>query len=150
MPDETETEVVWQSMPGAQPLFGTYGYWPTLHDAVVRAFEIVFADRSVEIVLDYADLVGDAGSEADVGTRMTLRWSNVIEASLRLYAGNLYGVAFARTPGGIETRFTDYTWGMDGRILSAAIEVVNVAPSPGRSEKYPNDPVDHDIRIALK
>ncbi|MGI4790589.1 MAG: hypothetical protein ACRYFS_17280 [Janthinobacterium lividum] len=68
---------------------------------------------------------------------------------MRLYDGDLYGMEFTQLLGLIETRFEDYSWGMDGFIRSFSVEVVHVEPSPDMSELDQNDPAGHEIRLAL-
>ncbi len=42
------TKEVWESMGGAAPLHEIYGYWPTLHDAVVRSFGINYEAKALD------------------------------------------------------------------------------------------------------
>jgi hypothetical protein len=46
------TDALWQTVPGAGPLFEIYGYWPSLHDTAVRALKVGFAERELTLVLD--------------------------------------------------------------------------------------------------
>lgn len=149
MSSRTETEAVWQSTPGAQPLYKIYGYWPTLHDAVIRAINVDFANQGLQIVVDYKGLTKNVDQEERIGQRITLRWQGVTEAKLRLYDWNLYGIKFTQRNEMVETRFEDYTWGMDGYILSASVEVAHIEPAPDMSGLHQEDPAAHEIRLSL-
>ncbi len=126
MSDWPETETIWKSIPGAAPLYEIYGYWPTLHDAVIRAMNFQFADKGLEIVLDYNDSVTENEKMKDIATRMTLLWRGIHDSKLSLYDGALYGVEFGHKDNLIETRLVDYPWGMEGYILSESVEVTSV------------------------
>jgi hypothetical protein len=143
------TEQVWASMPGAAQLYEIYGYWPTLHDASVRAMNVRWAGQELEMIVDYNDLVNRQGQEVSVGTRITLVWIGVSEVKLRLYDEDLYGIAFTTTDMGVETRFDDYTWGLDGYIRSTGIQVTRVEPAPDLSGLSTEDPAHHEIRFSL-
>jgi len=145
---QSETQSVWQSMPGAQPLHDIYGYWPTLHDASIRSMNFGFSGRELEMVFDYSDLVGGDQGEHSISTRITMRWHGVTESKLRVYSDDLYGVEFTRVNGLIETRFEEYAWGTDGFILSTGIEVIGVAPAPDMSAFHENDAAHHEIRMS--
>ena len=80
-----ETRAVWETIPGAAPLFDIYGYWPTLHDAVVRKLRVGFAERELTLVVDYSDLVPGRESEPNTRTRVTMRWFGTTESMLRLH-----------------------------------------------------------------
>ena len=154
MPTHEETEALWEAIVGAAPLRERYGYWPSLHDAVVRGMNFKFADRELSIVLDYSnselDINGEeVNKDEEVKTRLTLRWHGITESKLRLYANDLYGMKFAQKNGLIETRFDDYVWGLDGFILSAGVEVTNIAPAPDMSELLESDPAHHTIEMAI-
>lgn len=130
-----ETRAVWETILGAAPLFDIYGYWPTLHDAVVRELRVGFAEHELTLVVDYSDLVLGRESESNTRTRITMRWFGITESTLRLHNGDLYGIGFARVKGLLETRFDDYCYGLDGAIFSEGVEVMCTEHVP----KLPND-----------
>jgi hypothetical protein len=125
-----ETQVIWETIPGAAPLFEIYGYWPTLHDAVVRELKIGFAERELTLVVDYSDLVLGREDEPDIRTRITMRWFGITESTLRLHNSDLYGMEFTRANGFLETQFEDYCYGLDGTITSKGLEVTHIGLSP--------------------
>lgn len=141
---KNDMEAIWELIPGAAPLKEIYGYWPTLHDAVIREMNFDFASRSVEVILDYNDnLVDDATK--DINTRIAWVWRGISESKLRLYDGALYGIEFAHKEGLIETQFVDYPWGMDGYLLSDSVEVLSVELAPDVLSQN-----DHEIRLWMK
>jgi hypothetical protein len=111
----------WTTVPGAEALQEIYGYWPNLHDAVLRELRLSFTDSSATALLDYERV------------RLTLRWDGVSAARLRLADGGIYGVALTRREDGIETCFEDYEWGLQGTIRAAALRVENVVDAPEKS-----------------
>jgi hypothetical protein len=125
-----ETRAIWEITPGAAPLFEIYGYWPTLHDAVVRELKIGFAERELTLVVDYSDLVLGREDESDTHTRITMRWFGITESTLRLHNSDLYGIGFTRANGFLETQFEDYCYGLDGTITAEGIEVIHIELSP--------------------
>jgi hypothetical protein len=129
------TQAIWQTIPGAEPLFEIYGYWPTLHDAVVRELRVGFAERELTLVVDYTDLVQGRENEPTLCARLTLRWFGITESTLRLHSGDLYGIDFVRENDLLETRFTDYDYGLDGTVLSGGVAVTHIELSPVRPEE---------------
>ena len=149
MAEWADTEAIWKDMPGGNPIYEIYGHWPTLHDAVIRSMNFNYADRGLEIVFDYDDAVLGKEEKKDFNSRITLSWHGITESKLRLYDGDLYGVEFNRRDGLIETRFVDYPWGMDGYILSAGVEVINIEPAPDMSGLHQDDVAGHEIKLSL-
>ncbi len=125
-----ETRAIWETIPGAAPLFELYGYWPTLHDAVVRGLKVGFAERELTLVMDYSDLVLGRENEPSTRTRITMRWFGITESTLRLHNGDLYGIGFTRANGFLETHFEDYCYGLDGAITAEGVEVTHIGLSP--------------------
>ncbi len=128
------TESIWQTIPGAEPLFEIYGYWPTLHDASVRKMQFGFAARELTLVMDYSDHGADQEEQPEICTRITMRWFGITESTIRLEDADLYGINLAQMGDLIETRFDDYWFGMGGSILSAGIEVLQIEPAPELTE----------------
>ena len=124
------TESIWQTIPGAEPLFEIYGYWPTLHDAVVRELKVGFAKRELTLVMDYSDLVLGHEDEPNTRTRIKMRWFGITESTLRLHNGDLYGIDFTHTNGFLKTQFEDYCYGLDGAITAEGVEVTHIELSP--------------------
>jgi hypothetical protein len=122
------TEAIWQSIPGAQPLHELYGYWPTLHDAWIRAMRVGCEGRELTMVLDYPDTPND--NDNNLYTCFTMRWHGVVNSSLRIEQSYLYGVEFSQTDAGILTTFVPTNFGTCGTILAAGIEVSEIGPTP--------------------
>ncbi|MBW3622030.1 MAG: immunity 50 family protein [Armatimonadetes bacterium] len=125
-----------------------YGYWPTLHDAVVRCFEMSFDQKAISLTLDYSDLISESDEESR-STRFTLRWSGVKEATLRMYANDLYGIDFTVEQDMILTKLENYTWGMDGFILASSVEIFDIQESPTPPED-PHHPYHHEAIMQFK
>ncbi|WP_309714609.1 hypothetical protein [Armatimonas sp.] len=136
------TQAHWQTIPGAKPLFEIYGYWPTLHDAIVRELKVGFTGRELTLVMDYSDLVLGRENEPNICTRITMRWFGITESTLRLHNGDLYGIGFTHANGFLETHFKDYCYGLDGAITAEGVEVIHIDLSPVR-------PDDQLIEITL-
>lgn len=136
------TQALWQTIPGAKPLFEIYGYWPTLHDAVVRELKVGFEERELTLVIDYSDLVLGCENDPNTRTRITMRWFGITESTLRLHNGDLYGIEFSHSNGFLETHFEDYCYGFDGAITAEGVEVTHIGLSPAR-------PDDQLIEITL-
>ena len=143
------TKEVWESMGGAAPLLEIYSYWPTLHDAVVRSFSISYEAKALDMVVDYHDLSGEEEDEHTESRRITFRWSGVREAKFRLYANDLYGVEFARDDNLIRTTFDDFTWGMDGQIISESLRVVRIEPAPNLDSYPAEHAIHHEMAVTL-
>ena len=138
------TDTIWQSIPGAQPLHEIHGYWPTLHDALIRAIRVGYENRELILVLDSIEWEDESGKD-DIHTRFTMRWHGVIESKLRIYNNHFYGVDFAYTADGIETQFTNCNFGCSGTILAAGIEVLDIGPVPKVDD---NDSIYFEIEPA--
>ena len=137
-----ETRAIWGTISGAEPLFETYGYWPTLHDAVVRELKVGFAERTLTLVVDYSDLTLGRENEPNTRTRITMCWFGITESTLRVHNGDLYGIAFTRANGFLETNFEDYNYGLDGAITAEGVEVTHI-------ELSPTHPDDERIELTL-
>jgi hypothetical protein len=144
------SDLVWESLPGASQLKEIYGYWPTLHDAIVRDWDVRFQESSLALTIIYSDGVGDDDSSNSATTQFTLAWRGVQEAKFRYYAHDLYGLLFARMDDWIETRFDDYVWGMDGYIRSSIVEVLDIQDAPDFFSE-PEDSVKlHQMNFSFK
>ena len=143
-----QTEAIWQTIPGAQPLVRIYGYWPTMHDAIIREINVGFAEKTLKIVLDYTDLITDT-KNSEVTTRITMLWRGVMDSKLRYSDPMLYGVGFSSKNGIIETLFDDYEWGTDGCIRSERVEVLHFERLSDASELHTNDAGCHNILISF-
>jgi hypothetical protein len=139
------TQALWQTLPGTEPLFEIYGYWPTLHDATVRKMHVGFAAKELTLVVDYSDHRAGQDNQPEICTRITLRWFGITESTIRLANADLYGINLARIGDLIETRFDDYSFGMDGSIVSAGIEVLQIEPAP-----EPTEYDDYAIQLSMK
>lgn len=140
----SDSERIWEAIAGARRLYEIYGYWPSLHDAVVRGVGISYAGREIAMTVDYSDLRGESVEE-EIDTRITLRWTGVDRAELRLSENSLYGMEFERDGEHILTRFDDYVYGMDGFIRSETVEVTHVEPAP----VLPEDADEQEVRFSF-
>ncbi len=149
MTPKSETDKIWEIIEGAKPLQEIYGYWPMLHDARVRAFDVDFSSREIRITVDYSDVPYGLTGKTPVSTRMTLCWHNVQSAKLRHYGSDLYGMKFRQTGLFIETEFSEYCWGFDGTIVCSAVTVENIQPSPDTSHLTGDEPEYSNIAFSF-
>ncbi len=130
MSDKNQTNDIWQQISGAKQLREIYGYFPTLHDAVVKNIDIRFDSRDVILAVEYNDLVEKSPETIErkdiATTRFHICWREVQKAKLDLYAEDLYGVEFSQAGDFIETRFEDSAFGFDGFIVSRSIEILEL------------------------
>ncbi len=130
MSDTNQTNDIWQQVLGAKQLREIYGYFPTLHDAVVKNIDIRFELKEVIFSVEYNDLVEKSAETIErkdsATTRFQICWREVQRAKLNLYAEDLYGVEFSQTGDFIETRFEDSAFGFDGFIVARNVEVVEI------------------------
>lgn len=143
------TEQVWKSILGAAPLLELYGYWPSLHDARIRSFDIEYSTKRFNVTFDYSDHPINPYSETHVNTRITLCWEGVSEAKLRLYANDLYGIDFRTVDNGFRTDFEDYAYGLDSYICSQRIEVTGIEPTSDLAEANIQDDEHHRVTISI-
>lgn len=127
MSETNQTKDIWQQISGAEQLRDIYGYFPTLHDAVVQNIDIRFESREVILTFRYNDLVEKSAdaieSQDSATTRFQICWREVERAKLGLYGEDIIGVSFSRNADFIETRFENYAFGFDGFIVARSIEV---------------------------
>jgi len=141
------TEQIWELITGANPLREIYGYWPTMHDAVVRTISICYEARDIEIIFDYTDQFRD--DEFEIATRIAMKWSGVRDCRLQIEEANVYGIQFSSQGDFLLTHFDRYAWGFDGEICSASIEVSGIQRLPDMNDT-PTEPAEpKPIRINL-
>lgn len=130
MSDTNQTKDIWQKIPGANQLWEIYGYFPTLHDAVVQNIDIRFESREVVLTFQYNDLVEKSADAIErqytATTRFQICWREVERVKLDLYGEDIIGVSFRRNADFIETCFEDFAFGFDGFIVARSIEVFGI------------------------
>jgi hypothetical protein len=57
MMNRDESNQIWETISGAKPLYEIYGYWPTLHDAILTNIDVQFENKIVTLTFDYNDLM---------------------------------------------------------------------------------------------
>lgn len=125
-----ERHVIWKQTPGASELYEIYGYFPTLHDALVTKVDVRFESKEIILTIEYGDLIEKSAEtiarEDYSTTRFQLRWRGVQQAKFNLHAEDIYHMKLRQVDELIEARFTDYSFGFDGFILADSIEVLGV------------------------
>lgn len=139
----SDQEAVWAQTTDGGLLHQLFGYYPTLHDAVIRT--ITFGgDLWVSMIVDYRDSMegGDAPTvNDDLAARIRLEWTGVREFSFPLGDENLLNLNLSRRGDLIET--TLETWpDTFGTIVSETFEAVLMQVDPG--------PVDERARIRFE
>ena len=131
-----DNESVWETTSDGALLKQLFGYWPTMHDASVLSIDVIQADRRVNIVLDYVDLVQDEQDELRVRVRM--EWEGVKELDLPMGELDLGSMSFGSQGDLIRTGLD---FGMDGagHILAERVEafLMQVDPLPESRDELP-------------
>ncbi|HEY3329227.1 MAG TPA: hypothetical protein VGK19_04335 [Capsulimonadaceae bacterium] len=131
----------WEIIPGADELRSIYGYWPTLHDAIIYDFSVSNLNSNVQMSIEYEDLVNDGSGE--VVTSFDMDWVGVTSCKLRLMEPSLYGVTIQHVNGLYLTTFVPYEWGCDGTIEAQSIQFSNI-------ERLPERQVSSGLRIDVR
>jgi hypothetical protein len=126
---QLENREIWKGVKGADKLFEIYQYFPTLHDAKIRSFEINLEGREFYLTVDYCDFIKEPGDE--VATRFMIRWGNVQMANFDWRGEDLYGMKFSKAGDFIKMKFE---FGFNGDLISREIEITNVEIEPENDE----------------
>ncbi len=70
-------DVVWAETTDGGLLRQLFGYYPTLHDAVILEVEIDRASDRVAIIVDYNDMIGEDVTQ-HLSVRIRLEWHGVV------------------------------------------------------------------------
>ncbi len=130
--EQLENQEVWKQVKGAEILFEEYGYFPTLHDAVIENIRINFENKEFYLTVYYSDLTEDEDNSGT--TRFTICWRNVQQADFDWYGVDLLGMKFSRDGEFFKTKFRDYSFGFDGELISSEIEITNIEIEPQKDE----------------
>ena len=84
-----------------------FGYYPTLHDAVIVEVQIDRETDSVVMVLDYSDSIGDDPTQ-ELSARIRLEWHGVVLFEIPLEDRDLLSLDFGRRDDYIVTNLE--TW----------------------------------------
>jgi Immunity protein 50 len=143
MLEKTETNNIWKQISGAEQLLEIYGYFPTLHDAIVENIDIRFELKQLTLEIRYNDIVEKSAEKTEVKRTSTtcfqICWCEVKQAKLNLSSEDLYGISFRQTSEFIETHFANYEYGFDGFIVARTIEIKKVKQisETDKQESYP-------------
>ena len=118
---------------GGTPFFDLYGYWPTLHDAVLDTAVYDVAARAIRLTLHYLDRPLNA--DADLWVRMELVFSGVVRARFALEGNRLIDAPLSEKDGLVRIEFVDgYGTGhIEARGLEAYLVKVDQRPDDDRS-----------------
>lgn len=131
-PEQIENQEIWKTVKGAEKLFEIYGYYPTLHDAVIENIIINFEKKEFRLTVWYSDLTEP--DDKSGSTRFTIGWRNVQKADFDWYDKDLLGMKFSKSGEFIKTKFRDYGFGFDGELISGEIEIVDIEIEPEKDE----------------
>lgn len=140
-PEQVETKEIWQTIERSDELLQRYGYYPTLHDALVLDIDLNAENRSVSLTFEYSDL--DVNDKS-VRTKLRIGWTDVLKLELCLYGNDVSRIAFRRTENGLITEF-EQSFGIHGSIESGGIELREV----GESERKQGDGNDHTPMLRM-
>lgn len=133
----SDHETIWQETASGGLLHGLFGFFPTLHDAQILSITYDRANESLEMQVDYSDLVD--GGDRDLTVRMRLRWSSVRSLDVELRHPEIFGIRFERRDDDIATIF-EPGYALSGTVVSQGFEAV--------LEKVGPEPIDSDsVRI---
>ena len=129
-----DQEAVWAETTDGGLLKQLFGYYPTLHDAVLLSINIDRAADSVEIVVDYNDMLGDDHTQ-HLSVRIRLEWHGIDSMDLPLDCRDFYDLQFSRKGHQILT-----TIGTDSgqiSVVSDSVEAILVRLDPGDHDDGP-------------
>jgi hypothetical protein len=130
--EQIENQEIWKQVKGAEKLFQIYGYFPTLHDAVIENINIILENKEFYLMVRYSDLTEE--NDKSARTRFTICWRNVQKADFNWYGEDLYEMMFSSDGSFIKTTFKDYPPGFEGTLISGEIEITNIEIEPEKDE----------------
>jgi hypothetical protein len=140
---QLENQEIWEQIKGAEKLFENYGYYPTLHDAKIEKIEINYEKREFYLTVNYSDLTEEENS---FRTRFTICWRNVQKADFNWYGEDLYSMKFSKEDNFIKTKFTDFSFGFDGEIISGNIDIENIGINPENEDENKRGIVEFSLK----
>jgi len=122
-------DAVWAETTDGGLLKQLFGVYPTLHDSKIVSVKIDRASDSIQMVLDYADMVGEEVDQK-LSARIMLEWRGVIAFEVPLGDADLVSLDFGRRENQIVTMLE--TWpGVFGTVISESVEATLVQLDPG-------------------
>ncbi len=145
--EDISADIVWADTADGDLLHQMFGYYPTLHNAVVRSVTYFREAERLEICVDYEDTFqGELDSDErdkDLRAQILLIWEDLVSADIELRHGQLLGISFRRRKAAIATQL-DLVNGPPGRVLAGHFEARLMAMDP-----KPN-PDEESVRFQLK
>jgi hypothetical protein len=124
-------DAIWAETTSGGLLRQLFGFYPTLHDAVVDSISFDRSEDSLTMDVDYSD--GEPG-ETHFRVRMRLIWMGVLEVDISADDRYLYEVQFVRHGEFLETKM-EGGYGIRGKIVSEGFEaVLDKVDPPDREE----------------
>jgi len=115
-----DKDAVWAETTDGGLLRQLFGYYPTLHDAVIRTVELSRGGEALTIVVDYNDAVEEADRDG-LTVRIRLIWRGVRRFEFPIGDEDLLSVDFKRQGDRLITSLE--TWpGMFATVDSATFE----------------------------
>ena len=131
----SQDDAVWAETTDGGLLKQLFGYYPTLHDAVIRSIEIDRASDRIEMVVDYSDMVGDDTNQG-MSVRIRLAWQGIQSFDLPLVDSDLHDLDFGRDENQIVTHLEVWP-GVFGTVVSDTVEATLVQVDPGNDDQTP-------------
>ena len=122
-------ETIWAETTDGGLLRQLFGFYPTLHDAMILSVDIDRPSDQIVMVVDYSDST-DGEDPNQLTARIRLEWSGITSFSLPLGDEDLLSLDFSRQGDQIVT--TLETWpAVFGTVVSDTFEAVLVQIDPG-------------------
>jgi hypothetical protein len=137
-----ESDAVWAETTDGGMLRQLFGYYPTLHDAVIRVLRYERAGDRLVMEVVYTDLAQGETDEQNLTVAMELVWEGLKEAKLRLDANDLTGMDLRRAGDHIRTDF-ELSFGTHGHVVSERFEVRLRQVEPPKDEYEADDLTFH-------
>jgi len=130
----TNDDAVWAETTDGGLLKQLFGFYPTLHDAVILSVAIDRDADIVHMVVDYRDMIGEDDTQ-HLSARIRLEWHGIESVELPFAERDLYFLDFGRKGDQIVTTI-EMTGGI-GTVISDSVEAILVQIDPGEADETP-------------
>ena len=130
-----EQDAVWAETTDGGLLKQLFGYYPTLHDALLVEVILDRPSDRLTIVVDYSDSVGEDLSQS-LSTRINLEWIGIDSFELPIGFEELVGLSFSRHGDKILSELEVWP-GVFGSVVSESFEARLIQVDPGDRDLMP-------------
>ena len=127
-------DAVWAETTDGGLLKQLFGFYPTLHDAVILSVDVDREADTIQMVVDYVDMVGEDTTQ-HLSVRIRLEWHGIESFEIPFAERDLYFLDFGRRGNRIVTTI-EMTGGI-GTVVSDHFEAVLVQMDPGEHDDQP-------------